>query len=515
MPKKDYSNWAKEELIQELNKAQKRKKYGIVWEDKQEEVAKLCKEKLPVLAEETDKEILTDKDKPINILIEGDNYHALSVLNYTHKSKVDVIYIDPPYNTGEEFKFNDKWVDEEDTYRHSKWLSFIEKRLKLAKELLKKTGIIFISIDENEVAQLKLLCDEIFGPKNYVEQIVWNKRIPKNDKGIGNIHEYVLVYVKDRTVNHRFALPKEGLKEVFDLVEKLKRQKKNPGIVTKELKKLYRKSGYDRGITLYDTVDKNYKIWGKINLCWPNAKTVGPRYEILHPLTKKPVRIPQKGWRWKKGTFEDYMDLENKTILENGSVVCGQIWFGATERTQPSFIQYLEKVEGFLLRSIISLKSDGGMELRKILGAAPAMHPKPVSLIKYLLSSCENNHLVLDFFAGSGTTGQAVLDLNLQDGGNRKFILCTNNEVDEKTEKILAKRGVKQGSLEFECEGICQKICYPRISKVIMGYNDINHSKVRGYGGNLKYFKTDFVDLPTDWGYISSELFEPVGEQEA
>jgi len=137
-------------------------------------VAKRCKNELPVLEEDKNKEIVTDKEKPVNILIEGDNYHALSVLNYTHKGKVDVIYIDPPYNrgTGDHFIYNDKIVDKEDAYRHSKWLSFMEKRLKLAKNLLKNSGVIFISIDDNEFSQLELLCDDIFGEKNNIASLI-------------------------------------------------------------------------------------------------------------------------------------------------------------------------------------------------------------------------------------------------------------------------------------------------------------------------------------------------------
>ena len=182
MAKKNFQTWSKEDLVREVEKLSKRKKYGIVWEDKIEDVAELCKEKLPVLVEDKSKEIATDSNKPTNIFIEGDNYHALSVLNYTHSKKIDIIYIDPPYNTGndKEWKYNDKWVDREDSYRHSKWVSFMGKRLKLAKNLLARNGIIFISIDDNEVAQLKLLCDEIFGEDNFIEQIIW-----KNKYGAG------------------------------------------------------------------------------------------------------------------------------------------------------------------------------------------------------------------------------------------------------------------------------------------------------------------------------------------
>ncbi len=179
----------------------KRKKYGLVWEEKPEEVVEMCKKKLPVLKEVKSREIITDPNKPVNLLIEGDNYHALSVLNYTHAKKVDVIYIDPPYNTGkkDEFKFNDRWVDSNDAYRHSKWVSFMEKRLILAKRLLKDSGIIFISIDDNELSQLKSILDEIFLEHNFIQVLVWhNKYTVANDaKFFSGQHEYILSYARN------------------------------------------------------------------------------------------------------------------------------------------------------------------------------------------------------------------------------------------------------------------------------------------------------------------------------
>ena len=491
----DYSKLSKEELLKVVEKLESRKKYGLIWDEERtkEQFEKESENALPVLKKVKGKEIKTDPSKPVNILIEGDNYHALSVLNYTHQGKIDVIYIDPPYNTdNKDFKYNDRWIDKNDSYRHSKWLSFLSKRLRLTKNLLSDSGIIFISIDENEIAQLKILCDEIFGENNFIEQIIWNKRIPKNDKGIGNIHEYVLVYAKNSGINHKFVQRKDALDVVYDLIDKCKRKRLSPEDTERELKVLYEKNKYDRGITLYCSVDEDYKIWGKINLCWPNAQTQGPKYQILHPKTRKPVRIPQKGWRWKKETFDGYLDNKKFKVLKDGSIVCGNIWFGKTETTQPSYIQYLENVEGFLLRSILSIKSSGGMELQNILGDDYGMHPKPVSLIKHLISSCNNNNLILDFFAGSGTTGQAVLEMNQEDSGNRTFILCTNNEVDYKTEKILLKMGTKPGTPSFEKEGICQKICYPRIKNVILGYKN-KKGEAEGLGSNLKYLKTAFV----------------------
>lgn len=201
MAKKDYSKLEKEDLLKIIEKMESRKRYGLIWDEEKtkEQFEKESENALPVLKEVKGKAIKTDPTKPTNILIEGDNYHALSVLNYTHQGKIDVIYIDPPYNTGnKDFKYNDDYVDREDSYRHSKWLSFMSKRLRLAKNLLSEEGVIFISIDDNKFAQLKLLCDDIFGEDNFVDCISWDKKSsakgvpPKNM--VVNVHEYILVY---------------------------------------------------------------------------------------------------------------------------------------------------------------------------------------------------------------------------------------------------------------------------------------------------------------------------------
>ena len=181
---KDYSKLEKEDLLKVIEKIESRKKYGLIWDEEKtkEKFEKESENALPVLKEVKGKEIKTDPAKPTNILIEGDNYHALSVLNYTHQGKIDVIYIDPPYNTGnKDFKYNDCWVDEEDSYKHSKWLSFMSKRLRLAKHLLKSEGVLITHIDEHENSALELLLDDIYGEENRLGTIVWDKRNPKGD----------------------------------------------------------------------------------------------------------------------------------------------------------------------------------------------------------------------------------------------------------------------------------------------------------------------------------------------
>ena len=211
-----YEKYTREELVDELETL-KKKKYGLVWDKKNsQEVLDIfvnwenvpenfVPKQFPVLKEVKNKEIETDKAKPINLLIEGDNYHSLAVLNFTHQNQVDVIYIDPPYNTGnKDFIFNDKLrhVLREDPFRHSKWLSFMDKRLRLAHHLLKNTGVIFISIDDNEQAQLKLLCDEIFGEQNFVANFKWNRvlKAPSLSGSVRTKYEYIVAYCKGQRI---------------------------------------------------------------------------------------------------------------------------------------------------------------------------------------------------------------------------------------------------------------------------------------------------------------------------
>ena len=191
-----------EEKSELLGLLRKQKKYGLVWEDKPEDVEERLRDELPVLVEDTSKALIsTETDAPNHILIEGDNLEALTTLAYTHEGKIDVIYIDPPYNTGnKDFVYNDKFVDKEDSYRHSKWLSFMSKRLRIAKQLLSDKGMIFISIDDNEQAQLKLLCNDLFGEKNFVVDLVWSNQEGggSSDSKLFRIkHEHIIVFAKN------------------------------------------------------------------------------------------------------------------------------------------------------------------------------------------------------------------------------------------------------------------------------------------------------------------------------
>lgn len=437
-----YKNHTREELIDELETL-KKKKYGLVWDKKNSQEMldafvnwenvpeNFTPKQFPVLREIKNKEIKTDKKRAVNLLIEGDNYHSLAVLNFTHQDKIDVIYIDPPYNTGnKDFIYNDKFVDREDPFRHSKWLSFMEKRLRLALRLLKGTGVIFISIDDNEQAQLKLLCDEIFEEKNYIATLIWNKKnVVQNDAKYFSVnHEYILCYARNI----------ENV--VFNLLPR-----------TEELNARYSNPDNDpRGE--WTSVALQAKSGSENNI-----------YEITF----------SNGVKWKPvpGTFPR---LNKESLLK--AYNDGRLWFGKNGKNVPRLKKYLSEVKQGVVSNSILLPNEVGSTqlaketLKKILNKNIFETPKPVDLIKRLIRlNSDQNGLILDFMAGSGTTGHAVLELNKEEG-NRRFILCTNNE-----------------------NNICTDICYPRIEKIMNGYKTPKGEKITGLGGKIKYFKTDFV----------------------
>lgn len=395
-----------------------------------------------------------DADTTQNLYIEGDNLEVLKLLRQNYYGAVKMVYIDPPYNLDGDYIYRDNWtiskaesdeaegeivdgermiVNQKSSNRyHATWLNMIYPRLRVAKDLLSDDGVIFISCDNAEVENLKKICNEIYGDSSFVDCITWNTRVPKNDnKGIGNIHQYILVYVKQSETNRQFMMPKDGLDEVFELLDKMKKQRTPIPKAEEELKKLYNKKGYDRGITLYNALDDNYEPWGKINMSWPNGETFGPNYDILHPITKKPTKKPDRGWRWNRETFDSHLDYEHVLERHDGSYVCGDIWFAKDENTQPSSIKYLRDVGKMLLRSIVSLKSDGGVELEGIFdGKSFFSYPKPTSLMRLLVDSLiENQGVYLDFFSGSATTAHAIMQLNAEDGGKRRFIMVQYPEI--------------------------------------------------------------------------------------
>ena len=449
MAKKDYTNLTKDQLLEVIEKLEGKKKYGLVWDEERvpEKVVTDCQDKLPVLTEVKGKEITTDENEPTHILIEGDNYHALSVLNYTHKGKIDLIYIDPPYNTGnKDFIYNDKYVEKEDTWRHSKWLTFMSKRLELAKELLTEKGVIFISIDDNEIAQLKLLCDGVFGEGNFAGQWHWFKSAtpPNLSHKIKKNIEFVLAYEKQKN-SSKFR----GIKKISKSDDPITKPQNSMKVLT------------------FPPKSMNIKL--------PN-KTVKPG---IYGTEKYPNKLLNE-LQVENGTNKNEVSFENRFVWTQGKLdeeLASKTVINCSKTLVISYKKqnYSEEVPPNLIDESVGVDTteEAGKRLFEMFGEKVFDYPKPVSLIKYLLNfkpELKEKSLILDFFAGTGTTAQAVLELNSEDNGNRKFIVCTNNENE-----------------------ICEKVTLPRINKVIKGYKISEENEYEGLGNNLKYFKTSFV----------------------
>ncbi|MCZ7550761.1 MAG: site-specific DNA-methyltransferase [Anaerolineales bacterium] len=510
MAKKNYKDWSKEDLIAHVQKLEKRKKYGLVWdEERTREVFELqAQNSLPVLEEVPDYAISTNPEQPTHILIEGDNYHALSVLNYTHEKAVDVIYIDPPYNTGaKDWKYNNDYVDDEDAWRHSKWLSFMDNRLQLAKRLLKPSGVLICAIDENEHATLGLLLAEIF--PDYEITIVTIVHNPRGIQGNNFAHCNEFAY---------FVYPKGGVY----IGRKLRLEEEQE---FENLRNWGGESTREYGKSLF------YPIYFKDG----KVIKVGdvPSYDFH----------PKKAYRHTKDGVLEIWPIDNNGV-ERKWRYSRESLSQITDRVRIEQIgDYLQvqllKSEDRYKTVWTDTKYDaniyGTQLLKEILGRE---FPFPKSL--YNVKEClyatvgqNKTAIVLDFFAGSGTTAHAVMELNRDDNGNRQCILVTNNENNIMTEVCYPREcNVVEGykftgkdkKLLFE-----EKLTLSRLKKIdsilldyegarktneenfdelkgefkdntlrLWGINNVDEFK-EGLGGNIKYFRTSFVPAePSD-----------------
>lgn len=433
------------EIESELNA----KKYGLVWEHHEEAVDIQMRDNIPIFTECTDKEINASADGVYNFILEGDNLHSLRLLEKTHSGKIDLIYIDPPYNTGgRDFIYDDAFVDNTDTFRHSKWLSFMATRLGRAKELLSPEGLIFISIDDNEVAQLKLLCDEIFGANNFRGQIARSTGTPTGQGNaiISNEIDYMLVYARtEQAIFNGLPFDDESSK-IYNLEDEYGRYLVRP---------LRKTGGEDRH---EDRPSMYYPV-------------TAPDGTQIYPIA--PAGYESR-WRCQEST---YISLRNEHRIEWKKDKSG--W----KVYQKFYLEGRTKQPGNLWTGIEGNKK-ATITIKNIFGDNVFSFPKPVELISRIIHiASKPDSIVLDFFAGSGTTGQAVLEYNRDnDGSNRTFILCTNNE-----------------------NNICEEVTYERIRRIISGYG-----KTAGIPADVKYYRTDFVSKDAE--DISEELLAHITE---
>ncbi len=434
-------------IINEIEDALIEKKFGLIWEEHSEAVDERMLNEIPVFVEDKNKEI-ENGGNGSNYLLCGDNLHSLYLLEKTHKNKVDVIYIDPPYNTEKGFVYDDKRVDRTDGFSHSKWLSFMEHRLRIAERLLSDEGCIFISISDTEMSGLKMLCDEIFGAKHFITAIprITSKQRSGQEKYMNISHDYILCYSYSDTF--QFII-KRNLEDVEV------KEDKNGHYIEGDTKAILAalSQGYSKG------GDYDFEYKGK----------------IYKPITKDGVR---NRWLWSKERMEIAAKLG--ILVETKNSLRMQLYLDKkfddkTNTLVPKNNNLIFHTADFMIDNAYT-NTAGTNELERVMGGKPFPYPKPLKLIKDLVRlSMVEDPLVLDFFAGSGTTGQAVLELNLEDGGDRKFILCTNNEND-----------------------ICTNVTYPRLRTVITGIRDNGTRYSSGICADLKYYNTDFVRKDND-----------------
>lgn len=442
-----------------------KKKYGLIWEEHEERVDKELETQIPTFEEIKDKEIVSNPDEKFNFLLEGDNLHSLYLLEKTHKEKIDVIYIDPPYNTGsKDFIYNDKIIDDEDGYKHSKWLSFMNKRLQMAQRLLSDTGVIFISIDDNEIAQLKLLCDTIFNEINRISihhvQVRYAEKSLADGKSVKPVMEYVLVYAKDIN-KFKLNLPKEEYTDASFLYEI---EELNSGVIVKDgnvTMQVFKpgewqiKKKNESSQNLLKETWVSGTIYSKMSYGQVVKRYIEPRYS------------------------SDGLGCLYKVIGRGDDGLGYRYYVGPSKKGSTRCKMY----SGMPLSRVDEIKSNGGsfreVPISNLINYAADFGnirhegnmtfnsgKKPVKMLKELINYHPNkNAVVLDFFAGSGSTAQAVLELNKEDNGNRQFILCTNNE-----------------------NNICEEITYKRIKNVITGYGKYNPLK-----SNLKYYRCTYI----------------------
>lgn len=435
----DYEHLDRDALIRLLRRRDAERQLGLVWEHDEIEAERALNDDYVALALDAG---LSHGEAPWrNLIIEGDNFDALRALRMSHKGAIRCIYIDPPYNTGNrDFVYNDRFVDKTHRFRHSLWLEFMHRRLLLAKELLADDGVIFVSIDDNELFRLGMLMDRVFGEDNFIANVIWQKMdSPKNTaQHFSDDHEYIAVYARNKANWRPNRLARS---------DEMNARYKNP-------------DNDPRGPWLLsDLAARNFYSLGTYAIQTPSGRTIeGPP--------------PGNYWRVSKDKFDE-LDRDNR------------IWWGKSGSNRPGIKRFLSEVRQGVVPQTLWLWQEVGstrhskQEMNSIFGLRDSSlffgTPKPVQLMERILRiASKPGDTVLDFFAGSGTTAQAVAKLNAEDGGDRRFILVSSTETTE----------------DAPDKNLCRDVCAERVRRVLGGYTNAKGEAVPGLGGGFAYLRT-------------------------
>lgn len=463
--KKTHSDDASIRAFNEIENHLKEKKYGLVWEEHTEEVDKLLQENIPVFCEDKERRLCKDESMPWNFIIEGDNLQALYLLEKTHRGKIDCIYIDPPYNTGaKDWKYNNDYVDETDSYRHSKWISLMATRLKLARTLLKPDGALITTIDDNEFSNLELLLKEIFPDSHNTIITIQMNPGGTQGKAFSVTNEYAIITHFKETPIYR---------------------KKHAGGDVYNLRRWGSTSNRYEGATCFYPIiaSKENEILG-FGEVLPDDIHPKSQVEELDDGTKLiwPIDIKniEKKWRYARDTVESiiprlYLDVKD-------------------ERIEVMVRRETEPPKTVWINGEYNAEMYGTKLVKELLGKGKFSYPKSLYATKDCLAMVvagKPDAVVLDFFAGSGTTLHAVNLLNALDNGKRSCILVTNNEVSAEEAKELAKKGIRKGDPEWESLGIAKYVTWPRTVCSIEGKDYQGNALKGNYGIKIEEFQED------------------------
>lgn len=491
----------------------RRERYGMEWPGKRDCMKMIQEPSRATLKPCPDES--ADWDTTKNLFIEGDNLEVLKLLQKSYYGKVKMIYIDPPYNTGNEFIYPDNYQETLDTYLayagllddegktfttnttsegrfHSKWLNMMFPRIYLAKNLLKDDGVIFVSIDDNEVENTRRLLDEIFGEENFVAQFTWSGGRKNDSKLVSVSHEYVVCYVKSTACLSENKITwrqkKKGLEDIYKAADKaVKAANSDFEEATRLLKAWFKElpnSAPAKQHKHYSVIDKN-GVYFPADISWPGGG--GPKYEVLHPITGKPVKIPSRGWM-----FSDPEKMND--MIKNG-----RVHFGPNESAVPCIKSYLKDKEDQVPYSVFYQDGRAATKrLRALMGDDVFDHPKDELVLKELFEFVmRDGGIAVDFFAGSGSTAHALMDLQNDDGVNRNFILV---QLPEKCDE-------KSGAFKLGYKKISD-ICLDRIKKA----SDIYKAKGANFDTGFKVLKLT-TSCFKDWQANADSSIEQIRAQ--